>query len=236
MFISKSSVIMKQVFQRVCILPQYAARNFCCVLSSGIIKLESNQFCNDKLKIIPQILQTQFPVPIYSYGKCRSISDQSKQNLNLTKTTKKELPTQQDDIIIDVPQKAGIVTRFKLMYKKYWYVLIPVHVVTSIGWVGGFYYLSKSGVDIIALLQSLHVSDVLVEKFQDSNMGHYAIAYLCYKIITPIRYAVTLGGTTVSIKYLVKRGYIKPVPTKLEFIKMYEEKKANLKIKRKDKN
>lgn len=39
--------------------------------------------------------------------------------------------------------KLGLFAKFKLMYKKYWYVLIPVHVVSSIAWVGGFYYLSK---------------------------------------------------------------------------------------------
>lgn len=76
-------------------------------------------------------------------------------------------------------------------------------------------------------------------------MGHYAIAYLCYKVATPLRYALTLGMwgdsnftlqtviltlsegcTTVSIKYLVQHGYIKPIPTKNELIKMYEDKKA----------
>jgi len=30
----------------------------------------------------------------------------------------------------------------------------------------------------------------------------------------------------VSIKYLVQHGYIKPMPTKNELIKMYENKKA----------
>lgn len=40
------------------------------------------------------------------------------------------------------PKKLGIVARFKELAKKYWYVLIPVHVITSAGWLGGFYYLS----------------------------------------------------------------------------------------------
>lgn len=37
----------------------------------------------------------------------------------------------------------GLFAKFKHMYKQYWYVLIPVHVLTSVGWFGGFYYLSK---------------------------------------------------------------------------------------------
>lgn len=38
---------------------------------------------------------------------------------------------------------------------------------------------------------------------------------------------IILGGTTVSIKYLVQQGYIKPMPTKAEFVRMYEEQKAH---------
>lgn len=88
-------------------------------------------------------------------------------------------------------------------------------------------YDSYSGVDVPSLLQSMHISDVIIEKVKNSDLGHLAIAYLCYKVATPVRYAVTLGGTTVSIKYFVKQGYIKPVPTKEELIKMYEEKKTD---------
>lgn len=40
------------------------------------------------------------------------------------------------------PKKQGIVARFKDLTKKYWYVLVPVHVITSAGWLAGFYYLS----------------------------------------------------------------------------------------------
>ncbi|XP_030378046.1 uncharacterized protein C18orf19 homolog A [Scaptodrosophila lebanonensis] len=120
----------------------------------------------------------------------------------------------------------GLFAKFKHMYKQYWYVLIPVHVLTSVGWFGGFYYLSKSGVDVPALLQYVHLSETIIEKVQGSDMGHYAIAYLCYKVATPLRYALTLGGTTVSIKYLVQAGHIKPIPSKSQLLKMYEDKKA----------
>lgn len=51
----------------------------------------------------------------------------------------------------------------------------------------------SSGVDVPALLQHLHLSETIIDKVRGSEMGHYAIAYLCYKVATPIRYAVTLG-------------------------------------------
>lgn len=43
----------------------------------------------------------------------------------------------------DQTQKLGLVAKFKLMFKQYWYVLLPVHCVTSVAWFGGFYYLSS---------------------------------------------------------------------------------------------
>ncbi|XP_053698193.1 uncharacterized protein C18orf19 homolog A [Sabethes cyaneus] len=132
------------------------------------------------------------------------------------------------DELVEEPEKLGLFARFKKMYKEYWYVLVPVHCVTSAFWFGGFYYASKSGVDVIALLESMGISEKLIDPVRDSSLGHIAIAYLLYKIATPARYAVTLGGTTVSIKYLVQWGYIKPMPTKAALVKMYKDKRENL--------
>jgi hypothetical protein len=42
----------------------------------------------------------------------------------------------------DPAAKLSLFARFKQMYKDYYYVLIPVHIVTSIGWFGGFYHAS----------------------------------------------------------------------------------------------
>lgn len=55
--------------------------------------------------------------------------------------TAEQLKIEKD--IFEETSNLGLFARFKLMYKKYWYVLIPVHCVTSIGWLGGFYYMSK---------------------------------------------------------------------------------------------
>uniref|UniRef100_A0A182M783 DUF1279 domain-containing protein n=1 Tax=Anopheles culicifacies TaxID=139723 RepID=A0A182M783_9DIPT len=126
------------------------------------------------------------------------------------------------------PEKLGLFARFKKMYKEYWYVLVPVHCITSVMWFGGFYYASTSGVDVIAILESLGVSETLINPVRDSSLGHIAIAYLLYKIATPARYTVTLGGTTISIKYLEQWGYIKPIPSKAQLVQMYKDKKENI--------
>lgn len=40
-------------------------------------------------------------------------------------------------------KKPSLLQRFKQMYKDYWYVLVPVHLVTSAFWFTSFYYLTK---------------------------------------------------------------------------------------------
>lgn len=71
------------------------------------------------------------------------------------------------------------------------------------------------------------VSEKIIEPLRHSSAGYYALAYAMYKVATPARYAVTIGGTTVSINYLTKWGCIKPVPSKEQLQVMYQMKKAS---------
>ena len=48
-----------------------------------------------------------------------------------------------------------------------------------------------------------------MEKLKNSDVQYYALAYACYKVATPARYTVTVGGTTWSIYYLEKWGMLK---------------------------
>lgn len=128
--------------------------------------------------------------------------------------------------------KLSLFQRFKQMYRDYWYVLVPVHLVTSAAWFGSFYYLASSGVDIPSLLESVNVNEKIVNSMRNSSMGYVAISYGLYKIATPLRYTVTLGGTTISINYLKKWGYIKPMPSKERLKEMYAETREGMKEKR----
>lgn len=51
----------------------------------------------------------------------------------------------------------------------------------------------SSGVDIPALLRAISISENIITNLKDSSMGHFAIAYMCYKVMTPVRYMVTVG-------------------------------------------
>ena len=93
--------------------------------------------------------------------------------------------------------------------------------------------INYSGIDINSL-ENLGVPETLL-KYLRGEIGYVGITYGLYKIATPARYAVTLGGTTISISYLKEKGYIKPVPTKDELKEMIEDKKEELIDKLEDK-
>ena len=96
-----------------------------------------------------------------------------------------------------------------VVFQDYWYVLIPVHCFTSVFWFGGFYAMCKSGVDVVAVLEWFGTSPEYLDKIGQSPYAYALLAYACYKVATPARYTVTVAGTTVSIKYLSERGWIR---------------------------
>lgn len=121
-------------------------------------------------------------------------------------------------------EKLSVFKRYKKMLKEYWYVLIPVHVATSLIWFGSFYYLATCGFDIVPFLEKLGVGETIIEPLRNSSLGYIAVASAMYKIATPARYMVTLGGTTFSINYLTKYGLLKPVPSKAKIKSMIQSK------------
>ncbi|EFN63636.1 Angiotensin-converting enzyme [Camponotus floridanus] len=64
-----------------------------------------------------------------------------------------------------------------------------------------------SGVDIAQMLEYMNFSEKYVDLVRNSSAGNWAITYALYKIFTPLRYTVTVGGTTMAIRHLNKLGY-----------------------------
>ncbi|XP_025190497.1 protein FAM210A [Melanaphis sacchari] len=103
----------------------------------------------------------------------------------------------------------NIFQRFKNMAKKYWYIVLPVHLVTSTIWFGSFYFVA-SIFDVPSLLEHLGIPDSMIDKVRNGNSwtSYLVIAYGLYKIFTPLRYMVTLGGTGITLRYLKRLGYV----------------------------
>ncbi|XP_022609373.1 protein FAM210A [Seriola dumerili] len=120
----------------------------------------------------------------------------------------------------------GLFQRFKKTFKQYGKVMIPVHLVTSSVWFGTFYYAAMKGVNVLPFLEMIGLPESLVGLLRDSSSGYALTAYAMYKIATPARYTVTLGGTSLSVQYLRKHGYLSTPPPVKDYIqdKMEETK------------
>ncbi|CAG9784249.1 unnamed protein product [Diatraea saccharalis] len=158
--------------------------------------------------------------PILDISPIKSVSVSLKQFSTQNETSKSSSEPEE--------KKPGLIQKFKQMYRDYWYVLVPVHMATSAIWFGGFYYAVRSGFDVLGMLEAWGVKESLIAPLRDSSAGYFALAFALYKIATPLRYAVTVGGTTFAINKLTAVGWIRPVPSRERIKEMFQEKKDNL--------
>ncbi|KAK6185353.1 hypothetical protein SNE40_007606 [Patella caerulea] len=128
---------------------------------------------------------------------------------------------------INTEKNLTIFQRFKRAYKEHGKVLVGVHLATSTVWFGCFYSAAVYGFDIIPLLEQLGFSETIMKPFKAGGLGNIALAYLMYKLATPARYTVTLGGTNLVIRYFKKTGKIN-VPEEDSLRSLYEDGKSKL--------
>ncbi|EUB60278.1 Putative transferase [Echinococcus granulosus] len=105
----------------------------------------------------------------------------------------------------------SLVQRFKNAYKIYGKVLIVVHGVTSAAWLGLFYLIAYSGLDVVSALRGVRPLEWLVEPMVTRGLGFWATALLLYKLATPFRYFVTLAASRYVVHGLRTRGLAPPL-------------------------
>merc|ERR1719348_1386511 len=109
--------------------------------------------------------------------------------------------------------KESTLSKIKQMIRDYWYGIIPVEVVTSVMWYGGFFLMLKSGVDIVQLLTNIGVSEQTLSKLPAAggDAGYHALAFICYKVISPIRHGLSLAISAALVARLetTNPGYLK---------------------------
>ncbi|CAG2115031.1 unnamed protein product [Medioppia subpectinata] len=121
-------------------------------------------------------------------------------------------------------RQLSLTKKLKFMFVKYWYISIPVHVITSGLWFGASYLVAKSGFDVKSILDVIKpfaeklplpefIINVLNSDTNAGSAGYVALALILYKLASPARYATTVGVSFYSIEFFVKRGLIKPVPS-----------------------
>ena len=87
------------------------------------------------------------------------------------------------------------------------------------------------GFDIIPVMEYLGFSDKIINPFRNSSLGNVALAYLMYKLATPARYTVTLGGTNFMVKYLRKTGKMEPAKSSESLRSLAKDSRAEIKEK-----
>lgn len=158
---------------------------------------------------------TQLP-----HNVVNSIADMS-DNADVTK----------DSAVDSVEKKPGLFKRFHQTYKQYGKVLVGVHIFTSSIWTGVFYVTAMSGVNVEPFLRWVGAGDTIISFYTMPGVGHLAVAYLMYKLATPARYAVTIGGTHMAVKWLTHWGYMKPIPESNSLKSLVKDGKTKVKAK-----
>ncbi|XP_029600796.1 uncharacterized protein C18orf19 homolog B [Salmo trutta] len=129
-----------------------------------------------------------------------------------------EAPPEAPEIDPLQDKSIGLVQRFKKTFKQYGKVMIPVHLLTSSVWFGTFYYAAMQGVNVVPFLEFIGLPEKVVGLLNHSSGGYALTAYAMYKIATPARYTVTLGGTSFSVQYLRKHGYFSTPPPVKDYL------------------
>uniref|UniRef100_A0A158RFA1 DUF1279 domain-containing protein n=1 Tax=Hydatigena taeniaeformis TaxID=6205 RepID=A0A158RFA1_HYDTA len=111
----------------------------------------------------------------------------------------------------DPGKSVSLVQRFKNAYKVYGKVLIVVHGVTSAAWLGLFYLVAYSGLDVVSALKGVKSLEWLVEPMVARGLGFWATALLLYKLVTPFRYLATVAASRYVVHILRARGLAPPL-------------------------
>uniref|UniRef100_A0A1I8AP53 DUF1279 domain-containing protein n=1 Tax=Steinernema glaseri TaxID=37863 RepID=A0A1I8AP53_9BILA len=98
-------------------------------------------------------------------------------------------------------------TTMKYYFKKHWYIAVPIHCVSCSAWFAGLYLAVRSGVDVVSILEYLHIPENWIESIKNAppSAGHFFVAAILYKIATPGRYATTLAGIQLAFWILGRR-------------------------------
>jgi hypothetical protein len=191
-------------------------------LNEKLIRSDAKMF-RDEFKsasiFTSSIGNSSIEIELPLHGRCGTINEReqsmgSDTNLRATRNLDKNPDVVNRDAMETTEvatEKMGLFKRFHHTYKQYGKVLVAVHCATSTVWAGIFYYAAMSGVDIEPALRWIGASETIVHFYTMPGVGSAAVAYLFYKLATPLRYPVTIACTHWAVKLLRERGYMPPV-------------------------
>lgn len=186
-----------------------SARNFTCLFNQS--RVQSVEFCKFRFYLKPSAcskaphLEAHFNSRLYS-------------STNVPKDSKSShVPPEDNQVKLTFDEELAQLSffqRYKKLLKEYWYVLIPTHFFTSAVWFSSLYLLAKSGIkiDIDAILDLNILPESFAKALRNGSLGSLALALALYKLVSPFRYMSTVYIAVPTIRVLVRRGIIKPIP------------------------
>ncbi|XP_052866028.1 uncharacterized protein LOC128272290 [Anopheles cruzii] len=135
---------------------------------------------------------------------------QSKGNAstNVTNEERQQPPIAPPEAQVPVSRK----DRLKKAIKEYGSTVLVFHVSISLVSLGTCYLLVSSGIDMVALLERFGWGDSALASKAGAGAGTFVIAYAIHKVFAPVRISITLGATPLIVRYLRRKGILKPPP------------------------
>nr|XP_049464154.1 uncharacterized protein LOC120959911 [Anopheles coluzzii] len=100
--------------------------------------------------------------------------------------------------------------RLKKAIKEYGSTVLVFHVSISLASLGTCYLLVSSGIDMVSLLERMGWGDSALASKAGAGAGTFVIAYAIHKVFAPVRISITLGATPLIVRYLRRKGILKP--------------------------
>lgn len=209
-----------------------SARRFACLLP------RLPQLCSASSSARPPQLSAHFPQPpVLPLPPRRSLllmRSQMQLQARCITTSASLATTAKAPEEPEEPKKLSLYQRFKQTYKMHGKICIAVHLCTTVCWFTGFYAIIQSGIDVIGWLEWLEVSEKLLGPVRNSSFTNIALTYLMYKLASPVRYAVTIGGTQMVVKQFRKTGRIPELREEDRLRNLAKEGQASMKDMAKD--
>nr|XP_039269781.1 uncharacterized protein C18orf19 homolog A-like [Styela clava] len=169
----------------------------------------------------PEVCRTLFNKNI-NVLQCRYYRSATHQRAK-SKSKKDVTPDAKDNIddlkALLQDKSMGFTAKFKVLFRQYGVVLIVVHSITAVFWMGLFYFAVSRGFDIVPFLEKYGVFDFLnkiglpaSDKLKSPGASNLLAAYLLYEVAKPVRYPVTIISTIYAVRILRRLGHFKRPP------------------------
>lgn len=115
-------------------------------------------------------------------------------------------PSEQEKEIAE--KKTSLMQRFKESYAIYGKVLLIVHGIGSCFWFAAAYLVAKTGINLLELFEAAHFPEWMCRPLRmgGGSVNTVATALVLYKVVSPLRYGLTLVIARYTVHYLRAKG------------------------------